>query len=73
MTPCPNCQSDEVYAYKENVEFSGLSMSFLPALGTMFAAAYVTPVVCADCGLARYFADETARERMKENPGWKKL
>ncbi len=73
MTPCPNCQSNEVYAYKETVPFTGKHVSYLPGLGTMFSAAYVKPVLCAECGLTRYFAQDDARERVKTNGGWEKL
>ena len=73
MTPCPACQSDNVYAFQESVPFTGEHVSFLPGLGTIFTAAYVKPVPCADYGLARFFADDDARERMKRNSGWKKL
>ena len=73
MKPCPNCRSDAVYAYKDTVPFTGEHLSFLPGLGTVFAAAHVTPVLCADCGLARYFATDEAREKVTSHSGWEKL
>ena len=61
LKPCPVCQSNEIYQYKEYFEYSGVGEELLPKLGSgMFSVAKV----CADCGHIRLIASSETREKL---------
>jgi hypothetical protein len=66
MIPCPECNSVEVYAYERFIGAnSSDGPSLLPKLGSNWLLpALFLPVVCKNCGLARFYASEEAREKL---------
>ena len=73
MSPCPECRSDDVYEYQELVDSSIRVGELLPKLApSHFAAAKILPVVCASCGYLRLFADEDAREKLRDSKDWRR-
>ena len=71
MKTCPECNSKEVYQYKDVVETTTISGELLPKLGSgLFTSATVRPVVCAECGNLRLFASRDAIEKMKTSKHW---
>lgn len=72
IKPCPECGSQEQYAYKEElnpVETTGTTL--LPDLKKgMFSTAKYLPVVCADCGYMRSFASKDARALLETSKHW---
>lgn len=74
MKPCPVCNSDEIYQYKEYFQYSGVGEEFLPKLGSgMFGVAKICPFVCADCGYIRIMASSETREKLISSEHWKKV
>jgi predicted nucleic-acid-binding Zn-ribbon protein len=63
---CSDCGSSRLYQ-KEGIE-AGASESpnLLPGLGTFFSYASMTAVLCADCGLVRFYASQEARHKAME-------
>lgn len=71
MKLCPVCQSDNLYQYKDDIQYSGVGEELLPKLGKgKLSVAKVRPAVCADCGDVRLIASSDARERMKGSEHW---
>ena len=74
MKPCSICQSDDIFEYKGDFEFTGLSGELLPNLGNnFFSTAKIRPTVCANCGHVQIFASQDVRTKMKSSKKWKKL
>lgn len=75
MKPCPECSSDSVYRYKENVDSGGAyGPDLLPKLSTGWLSfAKLLPVVCADCGYIRLYADKESRRNLEASEDWTKL
>ena len=73
-SPCPNCDGGNVFVTEKDVSAGGgHAPNFLPGLGSFFAAERLNVVVCSDCGLMRFFASRTAREKLKESEKWKRV
>ncbi len=68
---CPECAGDSVYRHRYSDAGSNIGPSLLPGLGSPLAFATFTILVCEDCGLARYYADRTARANLSTADGWK--
>ncbi len=74
MKPCPICQSNDIYQYKEYFQYSGVGEELLPNLGKgMFGAAKICPFVCGDCGHVRLMASSEAREKLAKSEHWNKI
>jgi transcriptional regulator with XRE-family HTH domain len=74
MKPCPVCQSDEIYQYKEYFQYSGVGEEFLPKLGSgIFGVAKICPFVCGDCGYVRLMASSETREKLVKSKHWVKI
>jgi transcriptional regulator with XRE-family HTH domain len=72
MSPCPACRSDDVYHYREPVDTTTIGGELLPKLAPgRFSSAKILPVVCANCGYLRFYADDDARERLKDSKHWR--
>jgi predicted nucleic-acid-binding Zn-ribbon protein len=61
---CPNCCGNELFT---NRVTSGNTrgLYLLEGLGGFFHFAKFDVVVCADCGLTRFFAEPSAREKAR--------
>ncbi len=71
---CPNCKGPNQYRAEKPVSAGGgYAPNFLPRLGTFFASARFTMIVCADCGLTRFFADNAARMKLAESRHWARV
>jgi predicted nucleic-acid-binding Zn-ribbon protein len=77
-TPCLNCGAKTLYRSREVSASGGYGPDLLPGLGRAIAGLIKTSgrftlVVCADCGLARFFATAEARSRLADSRDWAKL
>ena len=70
---CPNCGGESLYR-SEPVSSGGAYGPFLlPGLGGFLRYAQLIIVVCADCGLIRFFADPEAAGKLPQSDSWKRL
>ena len=63
VKPCPECGQKKLYV-AEARSGGGHAPNYLPGLGGFIGAAKFNIVVCADCGLTRFFALAQARSRL---------
>jgi predicted nucleic-acid-binding Zn-ribbon protein len=70
MKPCPHCAGTELYARRLT---SGSDPYLLKGLGRFLRLAEFDVVVCAGCGLTRFFAEPEARRNARSNAAWKRL
>lgn len=75
MKPCPECNSDRVYRYKKPVPAAtGEGPNLLPKLNPgMLSSPKFLPVVCAECGYARYYASEETRSKLETSEHWSQV
>lgn len=71
--PCPNCRGSRLYASKDVSAGGGHAPNYLPGLGGAFSAEKFNLVICADCGLVRFFARDTARAKIAESSKWERI
>ena len=72
--PCPNCEGGNLFAHEKDVSAGGgYAPNYLPGLGGVFSAEKFRLVLCADCGLTRFFASKTARQKLRETEKWKRV
>ncbi len=70
MTPCPNCGGRNLYKSKKISSGGGYAPNYLPGLGAFLSTARFHVVVCRDCGLSRFFADQEAIAKLGESDKW---
>lgn len=70
ISPCPNCQSQSLYASDPIGAGGGYAPNYLPGLGGKVTAAKFRLVVCTDCGLTRFFASPEALEKLPRAKKW---
>ncbi len=70
---CPECGSKELYTRGDVGLRSGYGPDLLPELGTFFLGPKASVVICQDCGLIRFYADEKARSKLPGGNRWRKL
>jgi transcriptional regulator with XRE-family HTH domain len=74
MSKCPECDSKEIYQYKDAIETTTISGELLPKLGSgMFTSAKVRPFICANCGNLKLYVSKAAIEKMKTSGHWKQV
>lgn len=74
MNTCPECDSKDIYQYKDVIETTTISGDLLPNLGSgMFTSAKVRPVVCANCGNLKLYVSKAAIKNMKTSEHWKQI
>ena len=73
LSACPNCGGSSQYRGPETSAGGGHAPNYLRGLGKFWRAARFTLVVCRDCGLTRFFADDEARAKLKESGHWKSV
>ena len=73
MKPCPVCDSNEIYQYKDYFPNPGGAggETLLPGLDGLLLGAKICPTVCHGCGYVRVFASEEARKKLKTSKHWK--
>ncbi len=75
---CPNCGSKTLYHSREVSAGGGYAPNYLPGLARAFAglsrtSERFTLVVCADCGLTRFFARAEARALLADSKEWTRV
>lgn len=69
---CPECGGSNLY--QTTTASTGLyGPALLPGLGGFFRTPNFHVVVCADCGLSRFYADSTARAKLAATSRWFRL
>ena len=69
---CPECHRDRLYRSAAVSAGGGYAPNYLPGLGGIFSSANFTVVVCADCGLTRFYAVKEALSKLGESDKWRK-
>jgi hypothetical protein len=73
IAPCPNCGGANLYRTRKPVSAGGgHAPNYLPGLGTLLLAGKFRIVVCRDCGLARFFAERGASDRLPDSKKWER-
>jgi hypothetical protein len=70
---CPNCGGENLYLSEPVSSGTGYAPNYLPGLGGFLSYAQFSVVACADCGLARFFADPEAAAKLGRSDRWRKL
>lgn len=73
VAPCPNCGKNRMYATKDVSAGGGHAPNYLPGLGGSFSAEKFNLVLCADCGLVRFFARENALRKLSDSRKWERI
>ncbi len=73
VSACPNCGGGDLFRSKEISAGGGHAPNYLDGLGGFFSAEKFQIVVCKDCGLARFFARDTATAKLSESSKWTRL
>jgi len=73
IAPCPNCRSSNLFRSKEISAGGGHAPDYLPGLGGFLCSEKFVLVVCAECGLARFFARPEATAKLAESPKWTRV
>lgn len=69
---CPECGRSNLH--QARVPAAGIhGPSFLPGLGGFLDFAKFRVVVCADCGLTRFYAEPSAREKLNGSRHWSRV
>ena len=69
---CPECAGQNLYGTRVN-SAGGNGPAFLPGLGSFLCIAKFSVVVCADCGLTRFYAEPGARAKLPAASQWTRL
>jgi predicted nucleic-acid-binding Zn-ribbon protein len=69
--PCPHCAGTELYTRR--LSSAGHQIYLLRGLGHFLHFAEFDVVVCANCGLTRFFAEPEARQNARSSADWKPL
>jgi predicted nucleic-acid-binding Zn-ribbon protein len=72
VAACPNCKGTDLYK-RRLTSGSAQGPYLLSGLGGFLHRAEFDVVVCADCGLTRFFAEPEARQNVRSNTDWKRL
>lgn len=75
MSNCPECRSDKIYRYKEEIQSGGAyGPTLLPKLNSkMLSEATMLPVVCGNCGYIRLFASQDALRKLESSKHWVRM
>ena len=73
VSPCPNCKGRNLYRSKEVNAGGGHAPNYLPGLGGFLSVERFTIVLCQDCGLARFFARDSATRKLSESSAWTRV
>lgn len=66
---CPECGGPSLYQTTTN-SGGGYGPMLLPKLGSFFRMPMFVVVVCADCGLTRFYAEPDARAKLRRSDRW---
>jgi len=68
---CPECGSGNVYLRNDSVPPG--QTYFLRGLGGFLQFAKYKVVVCGDCGLVRFYAEESALRKLPAASNWRRV
>ena len=69
---CPECGEAQLFS-TEVSSCGGYGPVLLPGLNSWFRYPNFEVVVCAHCGLTRFYADEKARTKLEAAKQWKRV
>ena len=69
---CTLCESRALY-HRTTGANGGYGPRLLNGLGSLFRPAKMEVYMCSDCGHTLFFADEEARQAVKERFAWKRV
>lgn len=69
---CPECGAESLYQ-TTIPSGGGHGPLLLPQLGGFFRFANFDVLVCGDCGLTRFFADDQARAKLPRASRWARI
>jgi hypothetical protein len=69
---CPHCGGTDLYTRRVS-SGGGQGPYFLAGLGSFMHFAEFDAIVCAGCGLTRFFAEPAARQNVRSSADWKRL
>ncbi|HTU90338.1 MAG TPA: hypothetical protein VMF69_09710 [Gemmataceae bacterium] len=72
LKSCPNCGGGELY-HRRLSSAGAYGPQLLAGLGSFLHYADFDVVVCADCGMTRFFAEPEARKNVRSHDEWKTL
>jgi predicted nucleic-acid-binding Zn-ribbon protein len=67
---CPECAGTKLFS-RDVASGGRYGPQLLPGLGAFMQFAKFRVVVCADCGLTRFFAEPSARRKLATSDGWR--
>lgn len=71
---CPDCGGHNLFKSAKRISAGGgYAPDYLPKLGKWYQAAKFRIVVCKDCGLTRFFADEEGLAKLGSGPAWQRV
>jgi predicted nucleic-acid-binding Zn-ribbon protein len=70
---CPECGGKNLHRSAPTGAAGGYGPDLLPGLGKLFSSAEFTAVLCADCGLVRYYATQDTLARLGASSKWHRL
>ena len=69
---CPECGGSQLYSTPTS-SYGSHGPVLLPGLHSWMRYPNFEVVVCADCGLTRFFAEESARQKLSSSKKWKRV
>ena len=69
---CPGCGGQSLHQ-TTTASAGPYGPALLPGLGRFFHTAEFNVVVCADCGLTRFYAEPAARAKLRTSNRWHPL
>jgi predicted nucleic-acid-binding Zn-ribbon protein len=69
---CPHCGSTSLYEVQASAGGGPYGPNLLPGLG-FFHIGWFRVVVCSECGVTQFFADEKSRAKLAQSDKWKRL
>ena len=69
---CPECGAESLY-WTSTYSGGGHGPLLLPQLGTFWRPAEFDVLVCADCGLTRFYAHKEARLKLPTASNWQPI
>ena len=72
---CPDCRGQNLFRTKRPIcAGGGYAPNYLPGLGSsVFRAGRFEMVICADCGLTRFYAGTPSREKLENSSKWERV
>ncbi len=69
---CPECSGSNLFCTETN-SGGGYGPILLPGLGRFLRMAKFRVVVCADCGLTRFYAEPNALAKLPAANAWRRV